>query len=973
MRVRLLGPVDVVADGETRAVSGVRRKAVLATLALHDREVVSVSRLVDVVWGEAAPATATNTLQSHVSYLRGVLGNKAAIRAHPPGYVFDLGAESTDVQLAERLLRQGTRSADPVHGVRQLEAALALWRGPALADLADLDGLEDQARRLDLLCLQVKRALSEARLAAGEHMQLVPGLEQMAAEHPLDERIHAQLMLALYRSGRQADALAVYRRLRHTLGDQLGIDPSQPLRELETAILQQDPSLDAPMAPDEPPAAITLSVPPVPVAPVPAQLPAAVLAFAGRGAELDGLDAILPGTTRAPVAVISGTAGVGKTALAVYWARRVAARFPDGQLCVDLRGFDPARAPLDPGEVLRGFLDALGVHAHRIPRGFDAQLGLYRSVLASKRVLVLLDNARDAEQVRPLLPGSPGCATVVTSRTQLTPLVATQGALPLNLGLLTPEESRDLLGRRLGASRVAAELEAAEQIIARCTGLPLALAIVAARAETTAMPLSALAEQLQDSAGTLDTLTAGDQSTDLRAVFSWSANALTPHAAGLYRLLGLHPGPDLATAAAASLTGKPVERIRSWLGELVRASLLTEHTPGRFTSHDLLRAYAAEQARTRCTDHDQHAANHRLLDHYLHSAQEAARLLYGPWNHVSLTSAQPGVITERFTGEPQAAAWLDAEYQVLLGSIEYAATAGFGTHAWRLAFSMGTYFERSGHWRDWARAARVALMAAQDTGDSSGQAHARQQLGYALTYLGDYEQAYTELHTAIDLFRLLGDDAHRALVHLSLGYLCDCQGADEQALGHSQQALELFRSAGHHAGEAVALSNIGWSQAQQADYAEAFRHCRQALHLFQEAEDRQGQAAAWDGLGYIHDCRAEHAEAIACYRKGADFFRQIRDSYNQAITLTRLGDVYHAAGDHGAAQSTWQQALRLHEALDHPDTAQLRGRLAEAGEAHVNGRLGSPSDLGNSRAWVSEGTVSPRIKYFSGLLKPSGA
>jgi DNA-binding SARP family transcriptional activator len=427
---------------------------VLATLALHDREVVSVGRLMDVVWGEAAPPTATNTLQSHVSYLRGVLGNKAAIRAHPPGYVFDLGAESTDVQVAERLLRQGTQSGDPVSGVRQLEAALALWRGRALADVADLPGLEDHVRRLDLLSLQVRRALSEARLAAGEHRQLVPSLEQMAAEHPLDERIHAQLMLALYRGGRQADALAVYRRLRHTLGDQLGIDPSQLLRDLETAILQQDPSLDVPTAPDAafaPPAAVALSVP---VMPVPAQLPSAVPTFAGRGAELDGLDTILSGQT--PVAVISGTAGVGKTALAVHWARRVAERFPDGQLYVDLRGFDPGRAPLDPGEVVRGFLNALGVHVHRVPRGFDAQLGLYRSVLAGKRVLVLLDNARDADQVLPLLPGSPGCVTVVTSRTQLTTLVATQGAWPLTLDLLTPEESRDLLGRRLGASRVAA-------------------------------------------------------------------------------------------------------------------------------------------------------------------------------------------------------------------------------------------------------------------------------------------------------------------------------------------------------------------------------------------------------------------------------------------------------------------------------------------------------------------------------------
>jgi DNA-binding SARP family transcriptional activator/tetratricopeptide (TPR) repeat protein len=896
-----------MADGESRPVSGVRRKAVLATLALHDGTAVSVGQLADVVWGETTPPTAVNTLQSHVSYLRGVLGSKTAIRARPPGYLLDLGAESTDVQLAERLLRQGTESADRADGVSQLKAALALWRGRSLADLADLARLDDHARRLDLLCLQVKRALSDARLTAGEHI----------------EHVHAQLMLALYRGGRQADALAVYQRLRRTLGDELGIDPIQSLRELETAILRQDPTLDLATEP------VTLK----PTAPrVPAQLPSAVHAFAGREAELDGLDAIVHEAAQAghayPAAVISGTAGVGKTALAVHWAHRVAERFPDGQLYVNLRGFDPARAPLDPGEVLRGFLDALGVPARSVPRGADAQLGLYRTTLSGKRVLVLLDNARDADQVRALLPGAPGCMAIVTSRTRLTPLVATEGAKPLTLGLLTAAQSSDLLAARLGTGRIAAEPRAAGEIVARCAGLPLALAIVAARGETDPdIPLSVLAGQLRDSTTTLDMLTAGDESTDLRAVFSWSTAALSPVAAELYVLLGLHPGPDLAAAAAVSLSGWPPERIRRHLGELVRAHLLTEHVPGRFTFHDLLRAYAAEQARTRCTGLDQRAATHRMLDYYLHSAQEAARLLYGPWDHLPLDCAQPGADAERFGAQAQAMAWLSAEYQVLLGCVELAAGAGFGRHAWRLSRTMASYFEQSGHWRDWVRVQRLALAAALSANDTEGLAHARHQLGNALIHVGEYDPAAVELDRALALFGELGDDAHRAQVHLCTGYLSDCRGADQEALRQSQRALTLFRAAGHETGEAIALNNIGWSLARHGDYDEALQICLQALHLHEQATDRQGQAGALDTLGYIHQCRADHTTAIACYLKGVDFYWQIRDGYNEAGTLTRLGDVYRAAGDHHSARRAWRRALRLYEALDHPDAARLRHRL----------------------------------------------
>ncbi|HEV2371218.1 MAG TPA: BTAD domain-containing putative transcriptional regulator [Streptosporangiaceae bacterium] len=925
MQVRLLGPVDVMVDGTARDVPGLRRKAVLAALALNPGEVLSTDRLLDIVWGPDTAAR-VNTLQSHVSYLRRLLGGRTTIVARSPGYQLRLAGDATDLAVAEHLIERADQDADHAGGEAALRAALALWRGRPLADVADLGWFSEQAQRLEQLRLMAVEGLARIRLERGEHAVLVPELESLTRQHPFQERLYAHLMLALYRADRQHDALAVYQRLAKLLDEELGIRPSTYLRDLHTAILRQDPQLEAPAHP------VIVSSPP-PTGPVPAQLPASVRAFAGRVGELTRLNDLLaadPAVAQPAVIVsaVSGTAGVGKTALAVYWAHRMAARFPDGQLYANLRGFDPGRAPLDPGEVLRGFLDALGVPARRVPPGLDAQLGLYRSLLADKRVLLLLDNARDADQVRPLLPGSPGCLAVVTSRNQLTPLVAIDGARPLTLGLLTAAESGELLSCRLGAGRVAAEQGVVEEIIGRCAGLPLALAIVAARAETDPiMPLSVLAGQLRDSAGPLDTLTAGDERTDLRAVFSWSTGTLSPQAAGLYWFLGLHPGPDLTAAAAASLAGEPAEQIRPQLDELVRAHLLTEHVPGRFTCHDLLRAYAAEQSRTQRTGDDRHAAIHRMLDHYLHSAQEAARLLSGPWDHLPLTRAHPGVIPEQFADEPRASAWLHAEYQVLLGCIEYAADAGFEQHAWQLARTMASYFERSGHWRDWTRTQQAAGIAAQRTGDIPGQAHCHHQLGYALAHLGDYGPAHAELDRALDLFGDLGDDIRRALVHLALGYTFDCQGADQQALSHGRQALELYRSAGHRAGEAIALNNIGWSYAQRGHYGEALQNCRQALHMHEQADDREGQAGTWDSLGYIHHCRADHTEAIACYTKASDLYRQSRDGYNEARTLTRLGDAHHAAGDHQSAQRAWRQALRLHQALDHPDIAQLRRRL----------------------------------------------
>ncbi len=941
MQVRLLGPVDAVVDGKPRPVQGLRRKAVLAALALHHGDVVSIGELVDVVWGDAAPSTAVTTLQNHVSYLRTVLRSKVAIRAQPPGYVLDLGADGTDVQLAERLLRQGRQSADPGLNAHCLHDALALWRGRPLADLAGLPWLETEAERLDLLRLHISRAYFEARLAAGQHALLVPELEQIVAEHPLDEQLRAQLMLALYRTGRQADALAAYYALRRALDEELGIAPSHAVRELEAAILRQDPLLDAPADAAARSAA---------AGQIPAQLPSAVAAFAGRRAELASLDALLPAADQArpaphlarpaarqtgpaaPAAVIisavSGTAGVGKTTLAVHWAHQVTSQFPDGQLYVNLQGFGPGGAAVEPGEAVRGFLAAFGVPVARIPADLPAQAALYRSVLAGKRVLVLLDNARDVEQVRPLLPGSAGCLAIVTSRNHLTSLVATEGAFPLTVGLLPPTDARDLLTRRLGPGRVVSEPAAVDNIIAGCARLPLALTIAAARAAISPqLPLTAIAAELREATRALDPFHGGDLATDVRAVFSWSYLALSRGAAGLFRLMGLHPGPDIAVAAAASLAGITHEQTRAALTELGRAHLLAEHSPGRYAFHDLLRSYAAEQAEALDSAEARDAAVHRVLDYYLHTASSAAALLEPQYDLLTLDPPRPGVIAGAAASEQEAMAWFKAEHATLVTAVHLAAAANCGTHAWQLASTLSTPFLRLGSWNDHARVQRAALDASRLLGDVAGEAHAGHGLALGYARSGRFDDAYPCFLDALRLFELTDDSIGQARIHCSLTWLSERGQRPAEALGHAMQALDLYRVAGHGPGQAMVLNDIGFCHALLGDYQQAIAYCEQGLAAVSEIGERNWEAATWDSLGFIYSQLGSHDRSFACYRRAIGLYRELGDRFNEADTLDHLGDAEDGARDVEAARQTWLRALHILEEIDHPDGDRVRAKL----------------------------------------------
>jgi len=916
-------------DGAVQTVSGLRRKAILATLALHVGEIVSTDRLADIVWGDSTRPTALNTLQSHVSYLRIVLGRKAAILAKPPGYILDLGDEGTDVRLAERLLHKASLLADPEHAAAELREALALWRGKPLADVPGIAWIEQQAERLGLLQEQIMRALAEARMASGEHAQLVPELERMVADHPLDEGLYAQLMLALYRSGRQADALATYQRLRITLCEQLGIDPSPALRDLETAILRQDASLSlyTPAGPVTRPTASPRLVP--------AQLPPTIAGFVGREVELASLDAILPqppanGTAPARTVIISaivGTAGVGKTTLALHWAHRVRDQFPDGQLYVNLRGFDPSGPLVDPDQALRGFFDALGVPPERVPDGVEAKAGLYRSLLSGKRVLVVLDNARDTEQVRPMLPGSVGCLALVTSRNQLTGLIATEGAYPLDVRLLTVPEAYDLLSRRLGARRVAAERQTAEKIIASCARLPLALTIAAARAAARpGFPLAAIAAELHQSAALLDPFDGGELAVNVRAVFACSYHALSSGAARLFRMLGLHPGPDISLAAAASLAGISFGQARTLLAELGRAHLLSEHGPGRYSFHDLLRAYAAEEVHTYEDDDARRAAVQRMLDHYLRTADAAALYLNPRRVPVTTVPPRPGVTYEEITCYKQALAWFTVERPVLLATVAQT-PAGFGAYTWQLASALTTFLDRRGHWQDLKAANAAALAAARRHGDRAGQATACRGLGLAYRGLKQFDDARTHYLLALDLFRELGNHIGQAQTHVNLAWMAGAQGRHGEGLDHSRLSLRHYQAAGSREGQASALNNIGWHLAELSDYDQALGHCQQALGILRGLGDRNTQAHACDSLGYIYHHLGRHRQAIDCYQQALDLFRATSDPYGEATSLSHLGDNYDAAGETDAARRAWMHALDILGRLDHPDADQLRAKL----------------------------------------------
>ncbi|WP_196444902.1 BTAD domain-containing putative transcriptional regulator [Planomonospora sp. ID67723] len=923
----MLGPLELWTAGGPVDLGPPRQRAVWAAVAVDAPRPVPADTMIDRVWGEAPPERARHALQVYLARIRRVLERVDAGGPQPArltrrsgGYALDIEPDSVDAHRFRRLVGQARNQQCARTEAELLRQALGLWRG------VPLGGVEgDWAARVRQAWhrqhLDAAARWAHAELCLGDAAAVIDPISDLLLENPLAEPLVTVLMRALYAGGRIPEALGRYAEFRRRLADQLGLDPGDELRELHQTILRGDPDAAGP-----PPA------PPAPADPAPpAQLPLDVCGFTGRCAEIARLDALLAQRadqpTAVPVSVLSGTAGVGKTALAVHWAHRVAGRFPDGQLYVNLRGFAPNGPAMEPGEALRGFLHALAVPAARLPPDLDAQTALYRSLLARRRMLLVLDNARDAEQVRPLLPGAPGCLVLVTSRNQLTSLIAVEGARPLALDPPALDEARRLLARRLGAERAAAEPGAVDEIISRCARLPLALAVVAARAVgCPAFPLAAFADELRDEHARLDVLSAGDEAGEVRAVLSWSYRTLSAPAARMFRLLGLAAGTDLATAAAASLAGVTAQTARALLAELAAASLVTEHRPGRFTAHDLLRSYSAELVQ-RDDEAGRRAATHRLLDHYLHTAQTAAALLNPHRDPVAMAEPLPDMTPGHVPDLDRAMCWFTAEHQNLLAAVRQANRSGFDVHTWQLAWTMTDFLNRQGHWTDRVTVQRTALEATGRLGDRPSRIRVLHGLGTTCAQLGRFDEARAHLSEALALAAGHGDDNSRANVHISLALVLEGQGDYRTALEHASQALGLFRAAGHITGQANALNMVGWCHIRLGAYADALTSGEQGLVLQQQTGSRYGQACTLDSIGYAHHHLGHLDLAVDCYQQALTLFRELGERSFEATVLAHLGETHAAAGDDGKARDHWRSALAILDRLGGPDAAAIRERI----------------------------------------------
>ncbi|MER7456806.1 BTAD domain-containing putative transcriptional regulator [Micromonospora sp. NPDC126480] len=912
--MQILGPLEVLVEGTAVPLGGRRNQMILAVLAAEANRVVPVDRLVDAVWDEAPPPTARSQVQICVSALRRALSRAGApdvIATRPPGYLVRIGTGHLDADVFDdlvtyaRVLVENGRDAD---AAVELRRALALWRGPALGALPSRV-LAAAAGRLDERRLTATEELIRVELALGRHDDLIDELTALVAEHPLRERLHGHLMLALYRAGRQAEALRAYRHARTLLVEELGIEPGAELRRLEKAILVGAPELDPPARSPNPAAPARAA--PRPAAPC--LLPAAIADFTGRRDETRRLVARLAEvtTTAAPVVVVTGAPGTGKTATAVHVAHRVRGAFPDGQLYAHLAGSGPA--PTAPGEILVRFLRALGMSGNAIPDGVEERAELFRSHLADRRVLVVLDDVGDESQVPPLLPGSVSCRVLVTSRSRLPGL---PGADRVEVGALDRESAVELLGRIAGPERVREETGPALTIAELCGGLALALRIAGARlAARPHWRLARLADRLADETQRLDELEHGE--LGIRASLSFSYDALRERDRQMLLRLVLLDVPEVTAWMGGALADTDPAAAEESLERLVDAQLLEgivdDGGPSRYRVPELVRVFARQRSAVADAPAEVDAARRRFLGMLLHLTDEAHRreyggdftVLHGPAERRPLPPEQ----VDRLLARP--VDWLDTERMTLVAAVRQSAALGWSAYCWDLALGAVTLFEARAHFDLWQETAGLALACATAAGDARGEAAMHYSAGTLLLFQRRMDCAADRLEAARAGFERCADGHGLALVLRNLAHVDRLADRPERARRRYAAALDGLRAAGDLVGQAHVLQNLASLalEAGQPDRAralldESLAHCRRAGAHRVEAQvlHRLGDVA-------LHEDDA--ARAVEAYAAVLRSVRHVGDRIGEMYALLGLGRAAARLDQHDTASARLSEALHL--------------------------------------------------------------
>lgn len=954
---RILGPL-AVADAESRVpVGGARQRTILALLLLSPDRVVSVDTMVDVVWNGRPPATARTQIAICIAALRKTFRSQGAgeeiIATAHPGYQLNTTGHDIDavdfgrlVQEAELAAGEG-RTAEAAHAYAQ---ALGLWRGPALTGVTGRL-IEDEAGRLEELRLNVFDDSTLVQLELGRHQELVPELTAVVREHPLRERTRHHLMLAQYRSGRRAEALETFRDARRHFIDELGLEPGPDLQELHDAVLADDPALAVVAAePAEPAPQRASAVEEVVI--IPSELPPDVPGFAGREDELAALDSLMDGTGEenvTPVGLITGVAGVGKTGLAMRWAHRVAERFPDGRLFADLRAYDEDHEATSSTEVLGRLLRSLGVPSQQVPAALEERVSLYRSVLASRSVLIVLDNVRTLAQIRPLLPGSGKCCVLVTSREQLEGLVTSPQRARVHLGALSEPEALRLLGHVVGTAKIDAVRSDSVRLAELCDRLPLALRIAAARlASKPHWTVRHLVARLSDERRRLDELSQGE--SQVRAGFALSYRYLPLDAARLYRRIGLLDAPDFTAWVGGALLDIDDLEAERLIEHLVDAQFLevigTDATGQlRYRFQNLLRLYARERAQEEEAEADRLAACERVFRTCLTLAEEAHRREYGGdfsivHGRAPRRPTDPG-LREALLAQPLE--WYEAERLPLVAAVGQAARMGLAELAWDLTLSMTVLFETRNYIDDWRACAEQALEAARACGDVLGRAAMAHSLGAADLRLRKLDDAEKHLGTALELYGTVGQELGRALVLKSLAVIDRIRGDVGAAMERLEEALPVFRAHGDLSSEAYAFSGMAQLELERDRPDTALERGLEAVRVSESigegGERNLAQSAYRVACAHLALERWEPAEET--FLRVVMIVKEKSDMVGLAYALLGLGQTRFGAGSLQLAEITLLDALDIAQRVDSPlvegmiglalgETARRGGRTAEA-------------------------------------------